>query len=133
MSAKRVKMDYGSISGGTSSECVWENPNPLSAFLAQKVSVDLSKYEAVLVETLTDKSNDLQPRNVVYVEKGSLTTSYTTSGRTVGSSNPVGGRIIKKVDDTGIEFGNAKFQTTDSTDGTSCIPTRIFGLTKKLI
>lgn len=43
---------WTNFSKGTVKELLWVNPSPTSAFAAQTISLDLSEYEQVIIETL---------------------------------------------------------------------------------
>lgn len=96
---------------------LWTNPSPTSAFAAQTVSLDLSDYDAVEIETL--------------LSVGGMTTTRTTD---VGQMGEVGGLgsagatycRMATVATSGITFTEGK--TNGTTNNANAIPLRIYGI-----
>lgn len=106
-------------------ELLWTNPAPTTTFNGQKVSIDLTDYEAVLIETKTNTGSDSTPRAISYIKKQELTCDVCIT-RAVTTDGQGASRSVKVINNTGITFGNNKLGTTNDNNG--CIPTRIFGL-----
>lgn len=130
-----IAMQYGSsgtvsrnISGGGTSggggiqmALLWTNPSPTSAFSAQTVSLDLSGYDAVLVEcTLTNSATSAHITGILLVGyAGNIT------GEGAGTNNYIYVRNAD-VQATGLTFGTGYRSGTASTS--YCIPFRIYGI-----
>ena len=98
---------------------LWTNPNPTAAFGAQTISLDLSSYESVLIETLSCFGGDLndgRPNAINFVSVGH------SSGLADSGSNDM--RSIS-VTTSSITFGNARYGQWD--DNGCVIPYKIYG------
>ena len=111
----------------TEKKLIWNNPSPTSNFAAQTLSLDLSKYEAVIIrcswQTIynTDAQKVLQLFN--YVPKDGAAhwiSSLLGTGNTVYAY-----RRQATVTDSGIIFSDALYGTTVSNN--TIIPTEIYG------
>lgn len=112
---------------------LWTNPSPLSTsgFPAQTLSLDLSKYEGVLIESLVNTNSTLDGfRMPVYVPKDGVQ-KYVEGGQlkvVPPASNFVAtiyARLVT-VTDSGITFSIGYAGAT--TGNALCIPYRIYGL-----
>ena len=121
---KQVSTDGGNtwsnFSGGA--ELVWTNPAPTQAFSPQTIELDLSNYNAVIIELRAVTSNAGKNKNIVL--KSDTFPLVIAAGRTDLSVN--GGRIITSISDTEIVFGYGVY--TNLTNRTDMgIPLNIYG------
>lgn len=113
---------------------LWTNPSPLSSagFAAQTLSLDLSKYEGVLIESLINTNSTLDGfRMPVYVPKDGVQ-KYVEAGqlKVVPPASNFGATIYSRlvtVTDSGITFSTG-YAGPSTTNNTACIPYRIYGL-----
>ena len=103
---------------------LWENASPTSAFAAQTLSIDLTNYDEVIIESLSGVSaNASKYLTSVICPKGKITTAlaqaYTMRLRdfTVNMTNIVIG--------VGRDLGT---NWSAVTDNSSAIPFRIYGI-----
>lgn len=111
--------------GAETPTLLWTNPNPNSNFAAQTVSIDLSKYESIIIETFT----------CTYYP-GLYTLIYN---RTKGQSESFLLGVVRSthiadwrnmtIDDSGITFG-AGMAGPSTSNSSSAAPQRIWGLKK---
>lgn len=105
-------------SGGLTVDLLWTNASPTSSFSAQTLTIDMSSYEAIVIEhefSTTSSVNRISgtiPKNA---------TVYITSG--IGGSGPYY-EAYRSVsfDDNGITFGAGNPANTNS------VPLRVYGL-----
>lgn len=121
-------------SGGSVITLLWTNPSPLSAsgFSAQTLSLDLSKYEGVLIESLINTNSTLDGfRMPVYVPKDGVQ-KYVEAGqlKVVPPASNFGTTAYTRlvtVTDTGITF-SIGYAGASTTSNAACIPYRIYGV-----
>lgn len=109
-------------------ELLWNNPSPTTAFPAQTLSLDLSKYEGVIIRCAystgynTDTQKPYQIFN--YVPKDGVAHWMSTCL----SSNGTGYYWKRQatVTDSGITFSDANYGTSSAGNG-YMIPTEIYG------
>lgn len=105
---------------------LWTNPSPTSAFAGQKIQIDLSKYDGVIVEFNVAKSvSQLLTR--AYIRKDD-TSVYTGGGGYYSPSETANAASRARsisVSDDGVTIGKGY---TNATDNGSCIPTKIYGI-----
>ena len=107
------------IAGGTQQDLLWTNPDPTSNFAAQTVALDLSGYDAVMIETLRRKSTSYGSNNfgmvgsvIVCTAIGEGSTSWSERQATISS--------------TGIQFNGGYLGTTSNNE--YAIPQKIYGI-----
>lgn len=100
---------------------LWKNSTPKNVFDAQKISIDLTNYEGVIIEYYAS-ANSSEQTIVSRVKLEKNITYPWGSGYRSGSENFT--RNITAVDDTGVTFDNA---WTASADGSVLIPYKIYG------
>lgn len=111
-------------SGGTGPTLLWTNPSQGAGatFVAQKVSLDLSKYTGVIIGgKWTDRNGYLSEQ--IYVPKG---TSNFFAPITIYASYGYGRNVT--VDATGVTFSTGATQSGEATGYNVCIPTTIYGV-----
>lgn len=127
-------------SGGQTNEPVllWTNPSPNATFSAQKINIDLSNYEQIIIfakgTSRTLASNSISS---VYFLVNDDSTNYNLDGiyayygidvsipRQYKANRPV------SISSTGVTFGNG---TAGGSSGVYyCIPQKIYGLKKAII
>jgi len=107
---------------------LWTNPSPTTAFSAQTISLDLSKYDGVIIKCawfITDLQLQYQLFN--YVPKDSIAHNIA-SFLDYSTTNFYRGRFAT-VTDNGVTFSNAGYpiSTLANTDNRYVIPTEIYG------
>ena len=101
-------------------ELLWENASPQSAFLAQTISLDLSKYDRVRIDSRVSTSyaqilgaecrlNDGFFTLYIWGDSGKF--SHRTGSTTINS----------------VRFNNDQYNK-EASDGSTCIPVRIYGI-----
>lgn len=132
-------------SGGSSKEdlsckLLWENTNKtegtggnagkyyLNSFSPQTISLDLSKYDYVLIDCLSvDNSISYTVGNRNYHGMAICPKGLSTNIGAIASYNGSKGSRSAQVSDTGVVFGSGyNVNTVDNTYG---IPYRIYGVT----
>ena len=101
---------------------LWENQNPSVAFSAQKITLDLSKYEIFMIEYMPSTSYN-------------TTISYQMSPKTASGFYALLNACIMDtslwrnltIDDTGITFTGGRFGANASESDGVCVPVRIYG------
>ena len=130
---KQVSTDGGetwsNFSGGL--DLLWTNPNPTSAFNAQTLSIDLSGYESVVIQSKGWFENaEYTPLKILVPKNGNQYIiagnqhNYTESGK-INDSIGVYMRLVT-VNDDGITFTNA-YVSDSQTNNQACIPLEIYG------
>lgn len=109
---------------------LWNNPSPTTAFSAQTLSLDLSKYEGVIIRCSwgTNWNTDLQkPYQLFnYVPKDGVEHWIGTSLSTSAANNLFGRKVT--VTDSGITFSTAGYPATlANANAGFTIPTEIYG------
>lgn len=108
---------------------LWTNPNPITAFAAQTIALDLSEYDSFIVEYIVSTETDT-PLSF-YGKKNSSYNNWTGIGGLNGGSTNARGRGITNINDTGITF-------SDSYEGSSVnnkqyIPNKIYGVKEYVV
>jgi hypothetical protein len=119
------------ITGAEAKELLWTNPNPTAEFVAQTISLDLSRYDAVAVEYSMITTSNYHKTVEVPLKHG---TTIPIMGEFVFGT---GGKIAAfyrtgQVSDTGFSFSNG-YQSTPSTDAQDqkcSVPCKIYGIRK---
>lgn len=110
---------------------LWENPNPTSAFDAQKIDLDLSEYDNVIISvaTINGSAGQMTINNVLLPKN--LSTIVGISGSYSG--NNIGTRQVRIIDDTGITFGYGSYRgkAPSADDRGWGIPQKIWGVPTK--
>lgn len=114
-----ITVDYGDVGGGAKADLLWTNPSP-TQILSGLVSLDLTNYDAVLIESRYNAS--VANKSIVYVEKGTVDGTDGKLSRTYVSSN----QMIVEVSDSGVKFNIISGIN-------ACIPTRIWGVSANII
>ena len=123
--------------GGTSIDLLWTNSSPTTAFQPQKISVDLSSYEQVIIQFSGNPAGSGEPMsswsaNIVAENKG-VSNARIATGSSYGSVGAISyNRYITSIDDTGITFGNGSIcqgtQQGETLNGAFGIPQKIWGI-----
>ena len=119
MSKFHAIYNKGGKTYGEKQVLIWTNPSPTTSFSAQKVALDLSKYDGVIIEYAfsTTKSQVASriklEKNISYAHGG----GYFDTG--VGNA-----RNVTVIDDTGVTFTENK--DTNTTNNIN-IPLKIYG------
>lgn len=115
----------GGEGGGTSNNMVtlWTNPNPTSAFAQQTISLDLSDYDAILIECNTAGSGTGTTTQLGFVG---------TTVRLMAEIYQIHRRLAT-INSDGITFGNNYYLPTyangnETVSNGYLIPTKIIGL-----
>lgn len=133
--------------GGKNIDLLWTNASPSTAFTAQTVSLNLSKYEQIIIQgagTTTyaqryaDGTTTALPSAVCIVFYANMNVSqvWTPFGCSAGGNGATTWGRQVTTSSTGITFGaGQRFQgasSTPSTDNTYAIPMRIWGVKKSI-
>lgn len=119
---KQVSTDGGSTWENFSSgaELLWTNPAPLTNFAAQTVSLDLSNYDAIVIEVIYARTYpNINRTTQIFPKNGE---SYKLLNGAYGA-NESWTRTIK-VDDSGVTISSVI-----QGDNGGTIPYKIYGLT----
>lgn len=113
----------GGSGGGITMSLLWTNPSPTSQFVAQTVSLDLSGYNAVIIEFVCQLSDPRLATSMVFI-----TGSNSLIEACGGVSGSWGIRYVREVvpSSTGLVFGNGRSNT--SSGANYAVPQRIFGI-----
>ena len=117
--------------GGVSIDLLWTNPESEEPFVSDtKIEIDLSDYDAVLVQLVIDNIYNTRVCGEGLVLKSDESYNITVCNWTDGN---MARRVILSVEDTGVTFGNSRYlhaynSYSDSIDNTILIPYRIFGV-----
>ena len=122
-------MSEGLMSGGGGdirAKLLWTNPSPTSAFPAQSFSFDVSDYDSLMIESITDTNYSVDARFRQIIQK--TTTEYNTvcSATAKGKSIPVSSRSYIAVNGV-LSCGQGCLYSLGSKDD-FCIPLRIWGI-----
>lgn len=101
---------------------LWTNSNTSTAFSAQKVTIDLSNYDGVIIEFKTISGE------LISTVKLSKTESINNFGAGNTSSANSESRNIASIDNTGVTFSVGYLN--NSADATRVIPNKIYGYKK---
>ena len=101
---------------------LWTNPNPTSAFAAQTISLDLSKYDAVAID-LTMYTAGSNVHNQTFL--GSVGSSMILSG-ILYSTAPTDLMRIGDVTASGVIFNNGR--AYGAVNNGAVIPYKIYGI-----
>lgn len=108
--------------GGFSPTLLWTNSNPSAAFSAQKISVDLSGYEWVLIDFRTTRTAEYRAFQIF--EVGS-------SGRLQAIQSGMSRRAVE-ISSTGVDVGSGSNLTASGSSFAAsdnvCVPYKIYGL-----
>lgn len=114
-------------------DLLWNNPSPTENFNAQTLSMDLSKYDAVIIRCAESKNHntDVQkPYQIFnYVPKDGVVHYISSLFNTSGTSNALWSRQVT-VTDSGIAFSIGGYPASTlatSTNAGYIIPTEIYG------
>ena len=111
---------------GGQAELLWTNPSLQSEFTAKTISLDLSEYEAIIVEFVMDITNYLYTCCKVYAERTDFDYyggGYSDTGTSSHSRN-------FKVSDMGVTFRDA--HRSGAKNNNYVLPYKIYGLKNKL-
>ena len=114
-----VSPEPGGNTYGETQVLLWTNSNPSSNFAAQKVSIDLSNYDGVIIEFRSKRDNKLL--NITKLGKNELVENFG-SGNTNNESRT---RNINAIDDTGITFSDGYLNGIANSG--HVIPNKIWG------
>lgn len=120
---------------------LWENPNPTSSFAAQTISLDLSQYDVILFDIKADTNNSYgyqysKSRNIGFInETIALHTLNYIVPNGLSGQNVYTRTRNATISTSGITFGagyTKKVSDSDvaTVDNTTCIPLKIYGISK---
>ena len=101
---------------------LWENQNPATNFAAQKITLDLSKYEIFIIEYI--------PSIAYPTTIADLTFTKTKSGFYALLNNCIMNTALWRnltIDNTGVTFTGGSWGVDASQSDGACIPVRIYG------
>ena len=107
-------------SGTTQIDLLWTNPNPDSSFAAQTVSIDLSSYDAILVQMRNVYNGGIRGMGIVLKE------SINHSVGVFGTSETKTFRRSVNASDTGVTFGAG--YNGENSSSNAAIPLLIYGI-----
>lgn len=103
---------------------LWENASPTSSFAGQKISLDLTKYDGVLIYFKARTSSSYVSAIPAIAFKGEKSFVFL-------SLRYMYERDIEAFDDTGITISDSFYFSSYGQSGTTgtdyCIPVRIYG------
>lgn len=113
-------------------DLLWTNPSPTASFAAQTKSIDLSKYDFVLIESVFDTRTNQSKNSMVW--------SIGKVGEYMAQINPSDECIVRRINQvttTGIAFGGASLflsynNATTTTNNAYAIPQKIYGIKSSL-
>lgn len=106
--------------GGVSKKLLWENASPVSDFGAQSISLNLSEYDAILLQTCAGSGFDCS----YFVKKS----DWSKLGTLYGSSAYPTQRTAV-FSDSGIRFGDGEYISSAWVTGNTYLkPLRIYGI-----
>ena len=112
--------------GGVKPELLWTNPNPMTTFNSQTISLNLEQYKYVIIVVVTEAPSwDLLPRSTSIVPVG----EYDSDIR-LGATGTGGTRSNVMATTTGVSFGAGIMGT--STNNNKAIPYKIYGVKQDL-
>ena len=111
---------------------IWTNPRPNETFSAQTVSLDLSAYKAIEIETKVDASLQLFTNPQVINKDTSATANWISCTSFSGYYIQVNARGID-VSSTGVTFGDAATMRGNNivaatTNNARLVPYKIYGI-----
>ena len=113
---------------GNGFELLWTNPTPSSAFAAQTIALDLSKYKYVAIKCVyNNQVSGYLSENIQPVPSQTVQTGYCPFISSMGSTTDGTTRSIS-ISTTGITFGIGVVTTSGSTSANFCIPLKIYGI-----
>lgn len=109
---------------GASFHLLWTNPDPTASggFAAQKISLDLSTYNAVLIVFLANANYNRQSTQICPKTDGSASSVLFTVIPAASENRNRNAWVT----DSGVEFGDG--YTGSSTASASCAPYKIYGI-----
>lgn len=124
--------DWANFSSGGGFNLLWSNPSPSTGMGNTTVELDLTEYEAVMIEFNYDIGESSIKSRGVFVKSNTVQIS--------GSVKPSGGtdwcslRRVNSVSDSGVTFGIGLASRADggsygpSDNSNACIPVKIYGI-----
>lgn len=115
------------VENSTKVDKLWENPNPTASFASQKVSLDLSVYDAVIVTCVYSTSNQGYSKSeIVFPEKSVSVQIFSFYDRLPGAVRQV------IMDSDGVTFSDSYWYKWDNgnyimENGTN-LPVSIYGV-----
>lgn len=114
-------MATGKISmPGVTMQALWQNSSPTSAFAAQTVQVDLSKYDGILLFFLATTTDTNRMSSMICLKGYKSVFSDVVVGATAIRSRTA------TVSNTGVEFSTGYNNTSSNTS--SAIPYKFYGI-----
>lgn len=104
---------------------LWTNPNPTSAFAAQTISLNLSEYNFIIVESIAGISLTSISKQTIF----NKISDYTTNRYCIGYTNSDNDGIIRhiaNISNSGVTFSAGYLNTSLRND--VCIPVKIYGV-----
>ena len=97
-------------------ELLWTNPNPSADFAAQTVSIDLSRYDLIMIlaRVSADRTYLVPPTIIPKNSDGGML-SFTVFAGSNGWPHNLAQRTVSMVDDNGITFDDATQKPTNAT------------------
>lgn len=114
-------------------ELLWTNPNPSANYDAQTVSIDLSRYDLIMIlaRVAADRTY-LVPPTIIPKNSDGGALSFTIFASINNWPHNLVQRIVSMVDDNGITFDDATIKATNATTSATTsndylIPCYIYG------
>lgn len=124
----------GNLEQGITKELLWENASPTSSFAVQTISIDLSKYNFVIVEAQFASSADIRTQVSARTPKSSGSNTVNRIGiGTGGTSAPFMYYVYRNftVNSAGVYFGEgyrSKSSMAEEMNNGYCVPLAIYGV-----
>lgn len=123
-----VVLDADDVGAMSEWVLLWENASPTSAFAAQTVSLDLSNYDAVFVDSISYATED--PHITCICPKGIQTRIFRANAAESSNAKMWIASREATVSNSGVVFSKALQSTVTANEGTvnnALIPFRIYG------
>ena len=101
---------------------LWENQKPSEYFTAQKISLDLSKYETFMIEYIPSIA---YPTNIAYQIFPKTASGFYALLNACIMNTSLWRNLT--IDDTGVTFTEGRYGTNASESDGVCVPVRIYG------
>lgn len=113
-------------------DLLWTNPNPTSAFAAQTIALDLSKYDGIILQGTRDirQIDSVTSSSAVlrYIEKGSGQNAVLFGNGSLGANRYLELRYVT-VENNGVIFDvGQQISSTTDTMNDKAIPIKMWGV-----
>lgn len=108
-------------------DLLWTNANPKSAFAPQTISLDLSSYKLIAISFTAHTGATSAGGDLHILEKNISNISVSQGSNSGIVDTRSFQRIIAKIDDNGVEFGNGIGSSATTESGVN-MPYRIYGI-----